>query len=73
VIVIVLALILIGLVAVCAVALVALDERWQTRVEQERIGREVRRAEHQIHNVAGSAFAQMMEVARHHPSEPDPE
>lgn len=37
---------------------------WEARESQVRINREVRRAEHQLHDLAVQAFAAMLDAAR---------
>jgi hypothetical protein len=57
-------LILVLLVTLTALLRVAANRRWEARAEAVRIDREVRRAEHQLHNLAIQAFAAMLDSAR---------
>jgi uncharacterized membrane protein YciS (DUF1049 family) len=69
----VIGLILVGLLALALVASLALavvvvaNEHWESRAEETRIDREVRRAEHQLHVLATQAFGAMLDVARSDP------
>jgi len=71
----VIGLILLGLLALALVASLALAvlvvarQRWESRAEETRIDREVRRAEHQLHDVATRAFGAMLDVARNNPKD----
>jgi hypothetical protein len=57
-------LILVPVITMAALLRVAANRRWEARAEEVRIDREVRRAEHQLHNLATRAFAAMLDSAR---------
>ena len=57
-------LILVLLATLVVVLRMTANRRWEARAEEVRIDREVRRAEHQLHNLATQAFAAMLDSAR---------
>jgi len=73
----VIGMILVGLLALTLVASLVLavlavaNERWESRAEETRIDREVRRAEQQLHVLATQAFGTMLDVARSNPRNMD--
>jgi hypothetical protein len=58
------ALFTLALVAVIALCVNQLFKRWEQRVEETRIEREIRRAEKRLHDMASNAFGAMLNTAR---------